>query len=255
MSAIVEVVAREVLDSRGNPTVEVEVELISGARGRAAVPSGASTGAHEAHRAARRRRALRRQGRPPGRRARERRDRRHRARARRPRPAPRRRRARHPRRHRHQVPSRRQRDARRVAGDGEGRRRRERAAAVPLCRRRRRARAAAAAHERPERRRARRQQRRSPGVHARAGRRGELHRGVALGRRDVSHAEGPAARPRPVHRARRRGRLRAEPPVERGGGDAPRRAPSRPPDTGRGRSWRSRSTPRPPSSSPTAATP
>jgi enolase len=48
MSAIVEVVAREVLDSRGNPTVEVEVELVSGAQGRAAVPSGASTGAHEA---------------------------------------------------------------------------------------------------------------------------------------------------------------------------------------------------------------
>ena len=48
MSAIVEVAAREVLDSRGNPTVEVEVELISGGRGRAAVPSGASTGAHEA---------------------------------------------------------------------------------------------------------------------------------------------------------------------------------------------------------------
>src|SRR5436189_1195085 len=48
MSAIVEVVAREVLDSRGNPTVEVEIELVSGARGRAAVPSGASTGAHEA---------------------------------------------------------------------------------------------------------------------------------------------------------------------------------------------------------------
>src|SRR5919201_6477228 len=48
MSAIVEVVAREVLDSRGNPTVEVEVELASGAQGRAAVPSGASTGAHEA---------------------------------------------------------------------------------------------------------------------------------------------------------------------------------------------------------------
>ena len=39
---------REILDSRGNPTVEVEVELLSGARGRAAVPSGASTGAHEA---------------------------------------------------------------------------------------------------------------------------------------------------------------------------------------------------------------
>jgi enolase 1/2/3 len=49
MSTIVEVVGREVLDSRGNPTVEVDVELISGARGRAIVPSGASTGAHEAH--------------------------------------------------------------------------------------------------------------------------------------------------------------------------------------------------------------
>jgi enolase len=48
MSAIVEVVGREILDTRGNPTVEAEVELISGARGRAAVPSGASTGAHEA---------------------------------------------------------------------------------------------------------------------------------------------------------------------------------------------------------------
>ncbi|HEX9504939.1 MAG TPA: phosphopyruvate hydratase [Acidimicrobiia bacterium] len=48
MSEIVEVVGREVLDSRGNPTVEVEVELLSGARGRAMVPSGASTGAHEA---------------------------------------------------------------------------------------------------------------------------------------------------------------------------------------------------------------
>ncbi len=49
MSSIAEVRGREILDSRGNPTVEVEVELISGARGRAAVPSGASTGAHEAH--------------------------------------------------------------------------------------------------------------------------------------------------------------------------------------------------------------
>lgn len=48
MSAIVDIVAREILDSRGNPTVEVDVELASGAKGRAAVPSGASTGAHEA---------------------------------------------------------------------------------------------------------------------------------------------------------------------------------------------------------------
>ena len=48
MSAIVDIRAREILDSRGNPTVEVDVELESGALGRAAVPSGASTGAHEA---------------------------------------------------------------------------------------------------------------------------------------------------------------------------------------------------------------
>ena len=48
MSEIVHVEAREILDSRGNPTVEVEVLLVSGARGRAAVPSGASTGEHEA---------------------------------------------------------------------------------------------------------------------------------------------------------------------------------------------------------------
>ncbi|MFM8946409.1 MAG: phosphopyruvate hydratase [Actinomycetota bacterium] len=48
MTTIVNVVGREVLDSRGNPTVEAEVHLASGARGRAIVPSGASTGEHEA---------------------------------------------------------------------------------------------------------------------------------------------------------------------------------------------------------------
>ena len=48
MSAIVDITARQILDSRGNPTVEVDVLLESGAKGRAAVPSGASTGAHEA---------------------------------------------------------------------------------------------------------------------------------------------------------------------------------------------------------------
>jgi enolase len=48
MSIIQSVQARQILDSRGNPTVEVDVELIDGAFGRAAVPSGASTGAHEA---------------------------------------------------------------------------------------------------------------------------------------------------------------------------------------------------------------
>jgi enolase len=48
MSAIVDVIAREILDSRGHPTVEVDVLLESGVLGRAAVPSGASTGSHEA---------------------------------------------------------------------------------------------------------------------------------------------------------------------------------------------------------------
>jgi enolase len=48
MAAIADIIAREILDSRGNPTIEVDVVLDSGAFGRAAVPSGASTGAHEA---------------------------------------------------------------------------------------------------------------------------------------------------------------------------------------------------------------
>jgi enolase len=48
MSQIAEIHAREILDSRGNPTVEADVVLTSGERGRAAVPSGASTGEHEA---------------------------------------------------------------------------------------------------------------------------------------------------------------------------------------------------------------
>ena len=49
MTAIATIVGREILDSRGNPTVEVDVVLKDGHQGRAAVPSGASTGAHEAH--------------------------------------------------------------------------------------------------------------------------------------------------------------------------------------------------------------
>src|SRR6202795_3782029 len=48
MTEIVDITAREILDSRGNPTVEVDVTLVDGAFGRAAVPSGASTGEHEA---------------------------------------------------------------------------------------------------------------------------------------------------------------------------------------------------------------
>ena len=48
MTAITDIIAREILDSRGNPTVEVDIYLEDGSMGRAAVPSGASTGAHEA---------------------------------------------------------------------------------------------------------------------------------------------------------------------------------------------------------------
>jgi enolase len=49
MTAITEIIAREILDSRGNPTIEVDCVLEEGSMGRAAIPSGASTGAHEAH--------------------------------------------------------------------------------------------------------------------------------------------------------------------------------------------------------------
>src|SRR5271154_1321269 len=48
MTAIIDILGREILDSRGNPTVEVDVILADGTRGRAGVPSGASTGTHEA---------------------------------------------------------------------------------------------------------------------------------------------------------------------------------------------------------------
>src|ERR1039458_7659708 len=48
MTAITDIIGREILDSRGNPTVEVDVLLEDGSKGRAAVPSGASTGAHGA---------------------------------------------------------------------------------------------------------------------------------------------------------------------------------------------------------------
>lgn len=55
MTAILDIHARQILDSRGNPTVEVDVMLEDGSFGRAAVPSGASTGAYEAGGKARRR--------------------------------------------------------------------------------------------------------------------------------------------------------------------------------------------------------
>ena len=136
MTAIVDIIGREILDSRGNPTVEVDVVLEDGSRGRAGVPSGASTGAHEAIelRDGDKKRylgkgvetavdavngeifdALSRHGRRSAGQ-----DRRDHDRAR---------------RHAEQGPARRQCHSRRFAGDRQGRRGGEQAAAIPLCRR------------------------------------------------------------------------------------------------------------------------
>ena len=158
MSQIEKVHARQILDSRGNPTVEVEVALRSGATR----PRGGALGRLDRRvrgdRAARRRRA-------PGCGKgvaqavgqRQRRDRRGGRRARRDRPGGPRPRADRARRHAQQVAPGRQRDPRRLARRRPRRRRRGGPAAVALPRRRGRARAAGADDERPQRRRARRQ--------------------------------------------------------------------------------------------------
>ena len=254
MSLIEDVIGREILDSRGNPTVEVEVELLSGARGRAAVPSGASTGAYEAV-------ELRDGGdRYVGKGVRD------------------------------AVANvngeirdavigsdgsdQRGLDADLVALDGTPSKSRLGANAIlgvslaaakavaeesgfPLYRYVGGANAhvlPGPADERVERRRARGLERRRAGVHARAARCGQLLRGVALGRRDVSRVEGVAPGARSQHRARRRGRLRTEPPVERGSAASAARKRSTAPATARARRSRSPSTSPRPSSSPTAST-
>ena len=136
MTAIVDVHARQILDSRGNPTVEVDVTLEDGSMGRAAVPSGASTGAHEAveirdgdksrwggkgvgEAVAGGQRRDRRGGRRHGGRG----------------PGRDRRRADRARRHRQQGPARRQCHPRRQPRRRQGRRRRAGPAALPLRRR------------------------------------------------------------------------------------------------------------------------
>ena len=124
MTAIADIRAREILDSRGNPTVEVEVTLDSGAFGRAAVPSGASTGAHEA--VEKRDGDAKRYGgkrRARGGRHRQRRDLRHAVGFRRRRPAADRPHADRTRRHAEQGPARRQRGARGQPGLRQGARR------------------------------------------------------------------------------------------------------------------------------------
>ena len=217
MTTIVDVVARQILDSRGNPTVEVDVELEAGVVGRAAVPSGASTGEYEAvelrdgggeylGKSVRTavenvngliaeeivgfdatdqrlvdRLLIELDGTP------------------------------------NKAKLGRQRHPRRVAGHrlrGGGR---ARAAAVPVHRRLQRLPVARADDEHHERRQARRQQRRPAGVHGDAGRRRHLRRGAAHRRRGLSRAQGGAEGQGPLHRRRRRGRVRPRPGLQRRG--------------------------------------
>ena len=179
MTAIADVRARQIFDSRGNPTVEVDVRLESGALGRAAVPSGASTGVHEAV-------ELRDGGDAYGGKGvtqavanvngeiaaavkgREATDQAGLDQA-----------LLRPRRHAEQIAAGRERRARRLARDREGGRRGGGGLALPLPRRRRRARPAGADDERDQRRCPRGQHDRPPGVHGRPGRRVELRRGDA----------------------------------------------------------------------------
>ena len=219
MSIIEDVSRREILDSRGNPTVEVEVELVSGARGRAAVPSGASTGAHEAVELRDGGRPLRRQGCARRRRARERRDRATRSSGSTPPTSGR------------STPS----SCALDGTDNKGRLGANAILGVSLAAAKAVGRGSASmplyryvgganAHVLPV-----------PlmnvlngGAHADSnvdlqefmlapGRRGELLRSLAVGRRDLPRVASTAARARPLDRTRRRRRLRARSPVERGG--------------------------------------
>ena len=183
--------AREILDSRGNPTVEVDVVLEDGSVGRAAVPSGASTGANEAVELRDGDRA-----RFGGKGVLKAVDERHRddrpgARGRgRGRPGGHRRRAHRPRRDAEQGQSRRERDPRRVARLRPRGRGRLRPAALPLPRRRRRDDPPGPVLQHPQRRQARRRLDRLPGVHDRPGRARHLRRGAARRGRGLRRAAG-----------------------------------------------------------------
>ena len=215
MTAIIDIIGREILDSRGNPTVEVDVVLEDGSMGRAAVPSGASTGAHEAvelrdggprylgkgveqaveavngelfeaiggmeaeNQIHIDRTMIELDGTP------------------------------------NKSPARRQRHPRRLARRGQGRVGSVRPAALPLSRRPERACASGADDEHHQWRRACRQSDRFPGVHDHAGRRADVARRRALGLGNLPHAEEAPEGCRPQHQCRRRGRLRAEPEERR----------------------------------------
>ena len=202
MSAIVDIVGREILDSRGNPTVECDVLLESGVMGRAAVPSGASTGSREAIelRDGDQSRYLgkgvlkavehinteisesvlgpgRLRASLPGQDA----DR--------------------PRRHRQQGAPGCQRHAGGLHGRGPRRGRRGRPAAVPLLRRHERGADARAHDERGQRRRTRQQQPRPAGTDDHPGGRAELSRSRALGCRGLPRAQENHPRQGHEHRS------------------------------------------------------
>ena len=218
MAEIVDVHAREILDSRGNPTLEVEVHLDSGAEGRAAVPSGASTGSAEALelRDDDRRRfggkgvlqavrnverviAPEMKGMDAAEQALDR-----------PRALP-------ARRHAAEGDPGGERHPRRVARVRPRRRRRPRAPPLPVPRRAERADAAGPAHERDQRGGPRRQPARRPGVHAGSGRAPVVRRGAPGGVRDLPRPEAAPAGAEARDRRRGRGRLRAGPARRRGG--------------------------------------
>ena len=224
MSAIVDVIAREILDSRGNPTIEADVVLESGVSGRAAVPSGASTGSKEAVEL-RDGDAARYLGKGVTK----------------------------------AVENVNTEICEAILGldaseqsfidhtlielDGTENKARLGAnailavscavakagadeASLPLYRYLGGAGADAASgadDERHQRRRARQQQDRLPGIHGRADRRADVPRGAALRRRGVPHAEEDDRRPRLAHDGRRRRRLRAQPAEQRSGAAAPGR--------------------------------
>ena len=170
MSTIERVHARQILDSRGNPTVEVDVRLSSGALGRAAVPSGASTGTREALELRDGEASVRGQGSDTRGGERQRRNRRRRAGPRRRRPARAGRVADRARRHRRQVPSGSECAPRGLDGCCPRRRGGCLGAAVAVSGRTRRKPAAGADDERAQRRRSRRQPGGLSGVHDRPGR-------------------------------------------------------------------------------------
>ena len=254
MSQIEHVHARQILDSRGNPTVEVELSLQSGAWGRAAVPSGASTGEFEATELRDGGSDWMGKGVTPGRRQRQRRDRHRRPRPGRRQPGGAGPDADHARRDAQQVAAGRQRAAGGVAGRRPRVGGRGAPAAVALPGRRDRPRAAGADDERAQRRRPRRQRGRLPGVHDRPGRRADVLRGAADGLRGLPPPQAHAARARAVHRRRRRGRLRSGPRVQRAGARGADGRASEPPATSPATRSRSRWTRRCPSSTATAPT-